>query len=99
MVDNKESMVKKNTLPQIGLPILMILVLLMQTIPAQAQLAAPTVSSVQPNNVSNAQTYSLAVTGSDFQTDARVILVDCCTLDNEFASPNVLYAELPAGVA
>jgi len=61
---------KKNTLLQIGLPILMIIVMLAQSIPVQAQ----TIVTIQPNVVVNTSTVNLVITGSGFQDGAQVIL-------------------------
>ena len=71
----------------------MIVVLLAQAIPAQAQ----TINSIQPNVVVNTSTVNLVITGSGFQDGAQVILQGFGALDTEYISETVLNAELSAG--
>ncbi|MBM2850841.1 MAG: hypothetical protein HW418_3783 [Anaerolineales bacterium] len=60
--------------------------------------AAPTIASVQPSSVSNANSATLVVTGAGFTSGAVVVVEGYGALSTTFVSATVLTAVLPAGI-
>src|SRR3990172_9344499 len=60
--------------------------------------AAPTIASVQPGSVSNANSATLVITGAGFTSGAVVVVEGYGALSTTFVSATVLTAVLPAGI-